>query len=116
MSTPNFFSDYLAAWDTLDVDAVMAFFTDDIEYRDTTIGHGAKGAKQMRRFVEASFTNVAHARFDYVGHVATEEDYAIEWVMQPMGVGGVSIGALRDGKICKNRDYWDGAKFKVPNT
>ena len=23
---------------------------------------------------------------------------------------------FRDGKICENRDYWNGAAFKVPNT
>jgi hypothetical protein len=112
----NFFADYLASWETLDVDAVMAFFTEDIEYRDTTIGHGASGAKQMRRFVKASFANVPDARFEYVRHHSTGEDYAIEWVMHPMGVAGVSIGSLRDGLICANRDYWDGAKYTVPNT
>jgi ketosteroid isomerase-like protein len=116
MDNANFFSDYLASWDTLNVEQVMAFFTDDIEYRDTTIGHGASGEKQMRRFIQASFTNVPDARFEYVGHVATEDAYAIEWVMHPMGVGGISIGSLRDGKISKNRDYWNGAKYQVPNT
>jgi ketosteroid isomerase-like protein len=114
--TTNFFADYLASWDTLDVENVMAFFTDDIEYCDTTIGHGATGAKQMRRFIQASFDNVPDARFEYVSHHSTNDAYAIEWIMHPMGVVGVSVGALRDGKICANRDYWNGAKFTVPNT
>ena len=112
----NFFEDYLASWTTLDVEAVMAFFTDDIEYRDTTIGHGATGAKQMRRFIAASFANVPDARFEYISSHSTGADYAIEWTMQPMNVVGVSIGSLKDGKICANRDYWNGAKFKIPNT
>lgn len=112
----NFFADYLAAWDTLDVDKVMEFFTDDVVYRDTTLNHGAKGDAEMRRFTQASFENVPDARFEYVGHVSDGTNYAIEWVMQPMGVVGVSYGKLRDGKICENRDYWNGAAFKVPNT
>lgn len=112
----NFFSDYLAAWDTLDVDTVMAFFTDDIAYEDTTIGHGASGEKAMRRFVRASFENVPDARFEYVRHHSTGTDYAIEWIMQPMNVRGVSVGKLRDGKISENRDYWNGAAYIVPNT
>jgi ketosteroid isomerase-like protein len=111
----NFFADYLAAW-SVDADAVMAFFAEDIEYRDMTIGHGASGTKRMRRFVEASFQNVPDAYFDYVGHHSTGTDYAIEWIMQPMGVPGVSVGTVRDGKICANRDYWNGAAYKVPNT
>jgi hypothetical protein len=111
----NFFKDYLASWDTLQADNVMPFFTDDVVYEDTTLGHGARGAKQMRRFVQASFDNVPEARMQYVGHFATDTDYAMEWVMNPMGVRGISIGKLRDGKISENRDYWNGAAFKVPN-
>ena len=112
----NFFEDYLASWDTMDVEKVMAFFTDDIVYEDTTIGHGATGERRMRRFIEASFANVPDARFEYVRSHSTGEHYAIEWIMHPMAVRGVSIGTLRDGKICENRDYWDGNKYKVPNT
>jgi SnoaL-like domain len=99
-----------------DLERVMAFFTDDIEYRDTTIGHGASGGRRMRRFIQASFDNVPDARFEYVRHHTTGDDYAIEWIMHPMGVVGVSIGSLRAGKICANRDYWNGAKYQVPNT
>ena len=44
----NFFADYLASWATLDLETVMAFFTDDIVYRDMTIGHGASGIDEMR--------------------------------------------------------------------
>jgi ketosteroid isomerase-like protein len=112
----NFFIDYFAAWDSLDVDKVMDFFTDDIVYEDTTIDHGARGTRQMRHFVQASFENVPDAGFDYVGHVSDGSDYAVEWVMRPMMVRGVSIGKTRDGRISENRDYWNGAKFVVPNT
>lgn len=113
---PNFFKDYLDAWATNDVDKVVSFFTDDAVYEDTTIKHGANGMKQLRRFVGASFTNVPEAHFDYVGHVSDGTSYAIEWIMQPMNVRGVSIGSLRDGKISANRDYWNGNAYKVPNT
>jgi ketosteroid isomerase-like protein len=112
----NFFVDYLAAWATLDVDKVMDFFTADIVYRDMTIGHGANDATEMRRFTKASFRNVPDAYFDYVGHVSDGESYAIQWIMQPMNIPGVSYGKLRDGKICENRDFWNGAAYKVPNT
>ena len=112
---PNFI-DYFKAWDDLDVDAVLAFFTDDVVYEDTTINHGATGREQMRRFVQSSFDNLSNVTFDYVGEVTTDDAFAVEWVMQPMNVRGVSIGKLRDGKIAEQRDYWDGAAFKVPNT
>ena len=112
----NFFADYLASWATLDLETVMAFFTDDIVYRDMTIGHGASGIDEMRRFTRHSFKNMPDASFDYIRHVTDGTTYAMEWVMQPMNIPGVSFGVMRDGKICENRDYWNGAAFKVPNT
>ena len=114
MST--WYEDYLAAWDTLEVDAVTMWFTDDCYYEDTTLNHRAEGIEQLNRFVQASFDNVPEARFDFVDGVDDGSAFAIRWVMQPMGVPGVSFGKLRDGKICEQRDYWNGRLFDVPNT
>jgi steroid delta-isomerase-like uncharacterized protein len=111
----TWYEQYLASWETLDADKVLDFFTEDCVYEDTTIGHGAEGKRRLRRFVEASFANVPDARFEFVRGHDNGEAYAIEWVMQPMNVRGVSVGQLRDGKITVNRDYWNGAKYAVPN-
>lgn len=105
--------DYLAAWDTENVEKVMAWMADDIVYEDTTIGHAAKGTTQMRKFVEQSFVVAPGASFDYVAGADMGDDYFIEWVMQPMGVRGVSVGTRRDGRIVANRDYWDGRKYPI---
>jgi ketosteroid isomerase-like protein len=112
----NWYEDYLNSWATLDVDQVLAFFTDDLSYEDTTIKHGATGIEQFRKFVKASFRNVPDARFEFVRGHSDGEGYSIEWIMHPMGVAGVSVGRLRDGKISENRDYWNGAAYTVPNT
>jgi ketosteroid isomerase-like protein len=112
----TWYEQYLSSWDAYDIDKVLAWFTDDVLYEDTTIGHGAEGIGRMRKFVEASFRNVPDARFEFVRGHDNGEAYAIEWIMHPMGVPGVSVGQLRDGKICVNRDYWNGAAYKVPNT
>lgn len=110
------YEDYLASWGSMDVDAVLSFFTDDVVYRDMTLDHGAEGASQMRKFVQASFRNVPDAHFEFVRGHELGDGYAIEWIMQPMGVPGASVGRRRDGKICENRDYWNGAQYTVPNT
>ena len=111
--TPNFFSDYLAAWATNDVDLVMRYFSDDVEFLDVTMGHGAKGVSEMRTFVENSFLFVPDATFEYLRHFESGDDYAIEWVMrlQPSdpGIPGVSIGRRTNGLISRHRDYWNGA-------
>jgi hypothetical protein len=42
-------------------------------------------------------------------------EYLAAWDSQEVdtGVRGVSVGTRRQGKICANRDYWDGKKFDV---
>ncbi len=113
---PTWYERYLEAWNSLDLEAVMAWFTDDVFYEDTTIAHSATGHEQARRFVRASFSNVPDARFEFVrGHDA-DDVYVIEWIMHPMGIRGVSTGRMRDGLIFENRDYWNGARYTVPNT
>ena len=111
----DFFRAYYAAWNSLDLEAVLSFFTDDVVFEDTTLGRGAAGLAAMRRFVQSSFDTVPDVRFEFVGHVATETGFAVEWVMQPMAVRGVSIGTVRAGRISAQRDYWDGSKFSVPH-
>lgn len=112
----TWYKDYLDAWNRLDLDTIVTFVTDDVNYEDTTLGHGAQGKDQLKKFIRASFANVPDARFDFVSGYDNGDGYAIEWVMQPMGVRGVSVGRLRDGKIAENRDYWNGMSFTVPNT
>jgi ketosteroid isomerase-like protein len=111
---PTWYESYLASWETLDVDAVLAWFADDCVFEDTTLGHGATGIDQLRRFVAASFRNMPDARFEFVRGHDNGTGYAIEWIMQPMGVRGASVGQLRDGKIAVHRDYWNGAAYTVP--
>ncbi|HEY4332546.1 MAG TPA: nuclear transport factor 2 family protein [Ilumatobacteraceae bacterium] len=112
----TWFERYLSSWETQDVDAVLAWFTDDCVMEDTTLGHGAQGLEAMRTFVRASFRNVPEGRFEFVRGHDDGHSFAIEWVMQPMGVRGASVGQLRDGKIAVQRDYWYGALYAVPNT
>jgi hypothetical protein len=104
----SFFHRYLDAWGAHDVDALMAFFTDDIAFRDTTTGHGATGTSKMRRFVEASFASYPVSRFELRSHVCDAGSFAMEWVMHPAGINGVSFGRIVDGRIAEQRDYWDG--------
>jgi ketosteroid isomerase-like protein len=112
----TWFEEYFACWDALDIEGVLGWVTDDGYYEDVALGHSAKGKKAIRRFVEASFENVPDASFEFVEGFDDGEHYAMRWIMQPMGVPGVSYGTLRDGKISENRDYWNGALFAVPNT
>jgi uncharacterized protein (TIGR02246 family) len=104
--------DYFAAWSGRDAEAVAAFVTDDVEFEDVTAGHTSHGRHQFRRFVEICYRRVPEASYDVVDSRVLGDTYWVEWVMQPMGVRGASVGTLRDGRIAANRDYWNGAAFQ----
>jgi len=106
----EFFRRYLATWGEGDVDRLMAFFTDDIVFRDMTMGHGASGVTKMRRFAEYSFESFPGASFELVSHVCDGQSFAMEWVMKPGDIPGVSFGSLDGDRIREQRDYWDGRR------
>lgn len=110
------FEEYLGAWATGDVDKVVAWVTDDVEFEDVGAGHKVVGKDRMAKFVARSFKVVPGAHFDFIGGADLGDHYAYEWVMQPMGVRGVSVGRRRDGKIADNRDYWNSASFTIPTS
>lgn len=102
------FEDYLDSWASGDVSKVTDWVTDDVEFEDVGAGHRLTGKERMTKFVAASFKAVPDAFFELVGGEELGDAYYYEWVMQPMGVRGVSVGRRRDGKIAANRDYWNG--------
>ncbi|MCU1625695.1 MAG: hypothetical protein JWP64_644 [Pseudonocardia sp.] len=108
----NWVEKYFTAWNGTDADAVAAFVTDDVVFEDVTAGHVAHGAHQFRKFVEICYRRVPDARYEVVASRTSDDSYAVEWVMQPMGVRGASVGTLREGRIASNRDYWNGAEFQ----
>ncbi|WP_181783980.1 nuclear transport factor 2 family protein [Pseudonocardia pini] len=107
----SWIEDYYGAWSADDAEAVAAFMAEDVVFEDVTAGHVARGPRQVRRFVEICAERVPGARYEVVRSHACPDTYAVEWVMQPMGVRGASYGTLRDGLITGNRDYWNGAVF-----
>jgi ketosteroid isomerase-like protein len=108
------FKEYLDAWATGDVDKVTEWVTDDVEFEDVGAGHKAIGKDQFAKFVARSFKVVPGASFDFVGGEELGDSYFYEWVMQPMGVRGVSVGHRRGGKMAVNRDYWNSAHYALP--
>lgn len=101
------FADYLDAWARHDLEAIMGSVTDDITHEDVALGHEASGRDAFVRFVRASFENEPTARFELVSFVENGEHFAAEWVMQPMGIRGASIGQRRGDEVAAQRDYWN---------
>lgn len=105
--------EYFAAWGKGDADAVASYMADDVEYEDCTLGHVFKGTDAVKAFVAESASKVPGMAFDIVTCASDDDAYYAEWVMQPMGLRGTSVGTRRDGKIAVNRDFWDGREMPI---
>lgn len=104
----SWFQQFLRSWEAGDIDAVVATVTDDVVFEDVALGHRSAGRDGFRVFAERVASGGGGVRFDVTGGFETDDGrYAIEWVMQPPGVRGVSIGRRVDGRIREHRDYWN---------
>lgn len=102
---------YFEAWAGKDASKVAEFVADDVDFEDTTMRHRMRSKAAFTKFVQACFVQVPEMRYDLVDMQVRDDGYWVEWIMQPMGLRGASVGKVRDGKIVYNRDYWDGASF-----
>jgi len=56
-------NDYLAAWNSHDVEKLLTFFTDDAVYECTPMGKVSRGKKEIKDFFSSTFgRRVGHER------------------------------------------------------
>ena len=103
---------YYADWDSGDVDAITSWFADDVVLEDVPTGHVARGAAQARAFVSGALKMAPGASYEVISVLTDGEQFAAEWVMQPAGLRGASVGTVRSGKVTANRDFWDASPIK----
>jgi len=105
-------NEYFDAWNRYDADGVASYMTDDVEYEDMAFRHRSVGRAAIVEFVKKSEEVAPGSSFELVTTRTADDHYYAEWIMQPLGVPGVSVGTLRDGKIAVNRDYWSLSTMK----
>ncbi|HJP35782.1 MAG TPA: nuclear transport factor 2 family protein [Gammaproteobacteria bacterium] len=104
---------YYAAWSNHDVDAVMAYFTDDCVYEDVATGDLATGEKEIRAFAKKFLDGTPDVKVTPASITIGGARAAVEWIMsagsgdEAWSVRGVAILVLRDGRISRATDYWD---------
>jgi steroid delta-isomerase-like uncharacterized protein len=115
---------FVAALETQDFEKTASFFTDDCVYEDIPMGavcHGVKEFIDIARMVRRTFPDRSWkitSIFSDGNKIATEavwsgtnthsDDPARPPTGKHVSVRTVSITDLRDGKIWKNSDYYDG--------
>lgn len=113
--------DYFEAWHSGDMERVWSFYSDNVVYEDTAIRQVHYGIEAVKKFQ----MRIAPAlRFRWVCDTiyATGEGFGIAWHQggfhdsdlpgmpatgRPWLVAGASMAEVRDGKIVRNRDFWN---------
>jgi steroid delta-isomerase-like uncharacterized protein len=108
------------AWNSHNVDTVLAVFTQDVFYEDVTLGAVNRGSAALRAFAQAAFTSVPDIHLQWVTSAVAGGHGSIEWVFsgtdvglfktgKPFSVRGASVIEVRGGLISRDSDYWDAA-------
>jgi steroid delta-isomerase-like uncharacterized protein len=109
---------WIAVWNSHDVDRVLSVFTPDVLYEDVAFGVVNHGAAELRAFANGVFAAVPDFRLDLVNASLKGGHGTIEWVLTGTDVGlyrtgrrfsvrGVSVIDVHGQSIFRNSDYYD---------
>jgi len=115
-------ADFIAAWNSHDVERVVPVFTNDVFYEDVTFGAVNRGSAELRKFAASIFEAVPDLKFELVSSSINGGHGTIEWVFtgtdqglyktgKRFSVRGVSVIDLRGEKISRNLDFYDPASI-----
>jgi steroid delta-isomerase-like uncharacterized protein len=111
---------WIAAWNSHSPDKMLPLFTDDVFYEDVAFGEANHGKTELRKFAADEFEAVPDLQLKLVRADIHGGHGTIEWTFsgtdkdvfktgKKFSVRGVSVIDLRDGKICRNLDFYDAA-------
>lgn len=111
------------AWNTLDVDAVLETYTDDIVYRDAGTGGTIEGKDALRRYL-TRFLNVWDMQFRVVEdrRIAGSDAQVCVWDVDIRRRGtdgpvvterGMDIIHVRGEQLCRDEAFMDRVGLKT---
>jgi steroid delta-isomerase-like uncharacterized protein len=112
--------DWVAAWNSHDVERIVPIFTEDVLYEDVPFGAVNHGSAELRKFAAFFIGAVPDLRLELVSSSVDQRHGTIEWRLSGTDKGvyktgkqfsvlGVSVIDVRHGRISRNLDYYDTA-------
>jgi steroid delta-isomerase-like uncharacterized protein len=118
---------YIEAWNSHDIDAILGFFDEDCQYEDEALRKVMVGHDQLRQFFETMYRGFPNCGFEVVSVFQAIDCIAWEWIMagnysgvgnsglaptgRAMRVRGASITEFKNDRIIRNTDYWNMARM-----
>jgi limonene-1,2-epoxide hydrolase len=110
--------DFINAWNALDVDAVMSFFTEDAEYANVPMGPPNVGVEAIRAFIDGfmgmttEINFVVHNQVEGAnGVVMNERTDSLVMNGNRVDLPVMGVFEFENGKIKAWRDYFDMSAF-----
>ena len=105
--------DFCNAWEKIDLDLVMSFFSDDIVYHNIPLAP-AEGTKAVRELINGFLSQAAASNWQ-IRSIAAEGDTVLTERVDRFELKDGKVielpvmgtFELRDGKIARWRDYFD---------
>lgn len=118
MANADITKDFIQAWKSMDIDAIMTFFTDDAVYINIPMDPPNRGKAEIRTFIEGFMGSVSELEF-IVHHqvegpdgiVMNERTDRLNFHGKLVELPVMGVFEFRDAKICAWRDYFDMGQF-----
>jgi steroid delta-isomerase-like uncharacterized protein len=114
---------WVAAWNSHDLDKTISFYTDDCVLEDNALGLVCHGKKELVAFCKSAFIDFPDLRFESKSLFNSGNWVAWEWTMtgtqthsstlaikatgKRFSVRGASIIEIHNGKIKRETDYYN---------
>ena len=107
----------LAAFNSRDVDTILAFFTDDCVFDaprgPAPGGRRLVGKEEVRKGFQARFDGIPDIEYTDARHFSSGDRGVSEWTIrgtqatgEPIEVRGCDLFEFSDGKISRKDSYW----------
>ncbi len=111
---------WIAGWNSRNADLLLRIFTADVFYEDVAFGEANHGSAELRKYAADYFEAVPDLELKLLRASIHNGHGTIEWLLsgtdkgmfktgKKFSVRGVSVIDVRDGKIFRNRDFYDAA-------
>jgi steroid delta-isomerase-like uncharacterized protein len=116
-----FAREWLAVWNSHDVEELLTFYTEDVFYEDVpSVDNGwaepMRGHQMLREELIELFAEMPDVQFEHVSASGAGDRMVVEWIMTgshwrefsgEFSIRAVSVIEMRGEKIAWGRDYYD---------
>jgi len=115
-------ADVLPFWDRHDLDGVLSFYAEDINWHNVALEETYRGKAEVRAYLSALLVAFPDLSFSVSYRIARGSNVAEQWRLKgthrgeflgipptgrPVDIPGMSMVELRDGKFVRDEFYFD---------